>query len=224
MIKITKKKELKLIEEVIDSETNKNKNKKGVKRIKKITLSQVFKKKKRKFGLGHKTEEPDIEQNLLFLITNDGKCKIYEGVDPGYVEMTRSDGEDTTIILDSGKLLDIEYNGQSVRGWIHYEDEASSYPTQTEFDSAIFRKLISKMILNVENYKAKKIDAWGSTIFKVLLGIGIIAVAIGLYVLPNLDKLASTVATNPKEIVETAQVINATANETIRHLSKTVLP
>lgn len=204
-----------------EEEINNNGKKKRVK-ARKLKFNEVFQKEgkiRKKMELAK-----DIEENLLFLITTDGKVKIYDGIASGYVEMKRTDEEDATLVLDSGKLLDFEYGNASVRGWIHYEDEASSYPHSVENDSVIFRKLISKMILNVENYKAKRIDAWGSTIFKILIGIMLILGVLGLYVLPNLDSLMTMASQEPETTKQAVEIVNKSINESVRKLSKTVIP
>lgn len=153
--------------------------KKTVREITKIETFP-FSTKKELLFITKKKIDKQIQEPVLMLIKTDRSVEILENVKPGYMTLKIGDNA-VKIILAESKICTFKHGNDTIHGWIHFEQEALSYPLDKEHDSMELERLFRGVMLNYKAFEEKgtgwdmgKIIAIGIVIFIIFIGINML--------------------------------------------------
>ena len=145
-------------------------------------------------------EMANFKEPVLFLMRNTRKVEFFDNVTTGWFQFNHTDGTMRKIKLGPEGLHTFDYGKRTFKGYIIHEDNPIPLPERPVITAEQFQWAIDKTHQDLINHRAKEYDAKGKMIWKILIGIGaiILALAFAKMLVPDLFNFGAS-----KQVVET---------------------
>lgn len=136
------------------------------------------------FGAGNKvrnnptiaeTEESRPDEPFLELILDNREVRVFKNVKPGVLEIETTDSKRKAyIFLTHSKLLTQPWGNGIIRKWVAFENSATPYPSDIEYDSRIVKSYIEEALVSRKDLETGRINAWTKFFEQAVIGIVVI--------------------------------------------------
>lgn len=122
-----------------------------------------------------KMQVVDFNEPILFLTRRSNKVDFYENVTAGMFEFQHSDGEKRFQIVDPSKQISFGFGEYKFKGYVSHEDYPIVGLPEPSITCEQMNIIVDKSLNDLKAWKAKELKAKGDIIWKVLIGIAIVA-------------------------------------------------
>lgn len=155
-----------------------------------------------------------FEEPIAQLIRRNGTIQFFEGATKGNFTFEHSDGTEKTIVLDPRYIKTFKYGRHNFRGYILDEDNATPLPDNPYLSSELYTISINKTLNDQKDWHAKEITAKGNMMLNIFIGIGLVVLIVGIYIIPQLLR-----GGNPDQVLDVVPAVKPAAQTIAQNMT-----